>query len=62
MHDSCIELLRLTLLAAQMETIEKETENFAILTRRMTDPQLAEPPMMELERASAKRHRRMRCI
>ena len=68
MLDSCIGLLRLFPLAAEMESIAKDTERVAMLTKRMMDPQLAEPPMtgtpmreppmMELERASAKRRRR----
>ena len=53
MLDSCIE--QLSPLAAQTESIEKETERMAMLTRRMM-----EPPMMESEGASAKRRRRTR--
>ena len=50
MLDSCIELL--TLVAAQIENIEKDTERVAMLTKRMM-----ELPTMESERASAKRRR-----
>ena len=51
--------------AAQMESIEKETERVAMLTKRMLEPPtleppMMEPPMMEPERASAKRRRRTR--
>ena len=52
MLDSCEPL---SPLAAQMESIEKETERVAMLTERML-----EPPMMEPERASATRRRRTR--
>ena len=61
--DSCIGLL--CLLAAQMESIEKETERVAMLTKRILEPPLMEPPMMEppmmqSARASAKCRRRTR--
>ena len=60
MLDSCIQLL--SPLVAHVESIEKETEGVAMLTKRMLEPPLMEPPlieppMMESERASAKRRR-----
>ena len=63
MLDSCIVLL--SPLAALTESIEKETERVAMLTKRMLEPRMMEPrmmepPMMEPERASAKRRRRTR--
>ena len=63
MLDSCIELL--TPRTAQIDSIEKETERAAMLTKRMMEPPLpeppmTEPPMVESERTSAKRHRRTR--
>ena len=64
MLDSCIELL--TPVTAQIESTEKETERAAMLTKRMMETPLPEPPMMmeptlmESERASSKRRRRTR--
>ena len=64
MFDSCIELL--TSVTAQMDSIEKETERAAMLTKRMMQTPLPEPPMMmeptlmESKRASSKRRRRTR--
>ena len=64
MLDSCTTLL--TLVTAQIENIEKETERVAMLTKRMMELPLPEPPMMteptlmESERASSKRRRRTR--
>ena len=49
-----------------MVSIEEETERAAVLTKRMLEPSLPEPPMMmeptlmESERASSKRRRRTR--
>ena len=47
-------------LAAQMETIEKETERVAMLTKRMLEPPMVEPPLVDSDRASAKRRRQTR--
>ena len=44
MLDSCIE--QLTPLAAQTESIEKETERVAMLTKRMMESPLPEPPVV----------------
>ena len=44
MPDSCIELL--TLVTAQIYSIEKETERAAMLTKRMMETPLPEPPMI----------------
>ena len=43
-----------------MESIEKEVQRIAMLTKRMMETPLPEPPMMESDRASAKRRRRTR--
>ena len=64
MLDSCIELL--TPVTAQIDSIEKETERAAMLTKRMMETPLLEPPTMmeptlkESEQASSKRRRRTR--
>ena len=64
MPDSCIELL--TPVTAHIDSIEKETERAAMLTKRMMEtplpehPTMTEPTMMESERASSKRRRRTR--
>ena len=58
MLDSCMELL--TPVTAQTDSIEKETERAAMLTKRMPEPPLPEPPMVEPDRTSAKRRRRTR--
>ena len=59
-----------SLLAAEMENIEKETDRVAMLTKRMLEPPLmetplpeppmVEPPLVVSDRASAKRRRRTR--
>ena len=62
MLDSCIEVV--TLVMAQIESIEKESEEVAMLTKLVMETPLPEPPMMmeptlmESERASLKRRRR----
>ena len=43
-----------------LKNMEKESERVATLTQRMMEPPLMEHPMMESERASAKRRRRTR--
>ena len=58
MLDSCIELLSSS--ASQMESIEKATERAYMLTKRMMETPLPEPPMVEPDRTSAKRRRRTR--
>ena len=63
MLDSCIELL--FPMTAQKESIKKETERAAMLTKRMMETPWPEPPMVELpmaesDQASAKRRRRTR--
>ena len=45
MLDSCIELL--TPVTAQIDSIEKETEKAAMLTKRMMETPLPEPPFPE---------------
>ena len=65
MLDSCIELL--TPVTAQIDSIEKETEKTAMLTKRMMETPLPEPPLLEpplpepsSTTSSAKRRRRTR--
>ena len=68
MLDSCIELL--IPMTAQIDSMEKETERAAMLTKRMLEGALPEPPMpeaplpepplVEPDRTSAKRRRRTR--
>ena len=68
MLDSCLE--QLTPFAIEIESIEKETERVAMLTKRMLEPPLpepplpeppmVEPPMLEPDRTSGKRRRRTR--
>jgi len=68
MLDSGIE--QLTPLAAQVESIEKATERASMLTKRLTETSLPEPPMVvpplmehpvvELDRTYTKRRRRTR--
>ena len=69
MLDSCLAQLT-TSFATQIESIEKETERVAMLTKRMmetslpeppmVEPPLPQPPMMEPDRTPAKRRRRTR--
>ena len=68
MLDSRIELL--IPMTAQIDSIEKETERAAMLTKRMLEgalpepplrePPVVEPPLVEPDRTSAKRRRRTR--
>ena len=57
MLDVCIQLL--SLLTAQVESIEKKTAK-RMLEPPLMEPPMMEPPMMDPERASAKRRRRTR--
>ena len=72
MLDSCLEQLTPahSLFAIQRESIKKETERVALLTKRMLEtplpepslpePPMVEPPVVEPDRTSAKRRRRTR--
>ena len=50
----------LTPFASQIESIENATERASMLTKRMMETPLPEPPMVEPDRTSAKRRLRTR--
>ena len=70
LDELAIMLELLTLVTAQIESIEKETERAAMLTKRMmetlfpeppmVEPPLPEPPMVEPDCTYARRRRRTR--